>query len=54
MAAIARRWQIGDKVFRMGAGVFVSVYVARYLGPRGLGLLSFGTALATLEALSRG
>lgn len=41
-------WQIGDKVFRMGAGVFVAVYVARYLGPPGLGLLSFGTALATL------
>src|SRR5215469_1406476 len=41
-------WQIGDKVSRMGAGVFVSVYVARYLGPTGYGLLSFAVALAAL------
>lgn len=41
-------WQVGDRVSRMGAGVFVSVYVARYLGPTGYGLLSFAVALVAL------
>jgi polysaccharide transporter, PST family len=41
-------WQVGDKVSRMGAGVFVSIYVARYLGPTGYGLLSFSVALVAL------
>ena len=39
-------WRVGDKVFRLGSGVFISAYIARYLGPYGLGLLSFGSALA--------
>lgn len=41
-------WRIGDSVSRMGVGVLVSVYVARYLGPSGFGLISFAAALATL------
>lgn len=41
-------WQVGDKVTRMGAGVLVSVYIARYLGPDGYGLISFATALVAL------
>lgn len=41
-------WQMGDKVVRMGAGVFVSVYVARYLGPTDYGLFSFAVALVAL------
>lgn len=41
-------WQIGDKVSRMGVGVVVSAYVARYLGPDGYGLINFAVALAAL------
>jgi len=41
-------WQILDKVFRMGTGVLVSVYVARYLGPGNFGLMNFAVALAAL------
>lgn len=41
-------WQIGDKVVRMGGGVLVSVYVARYLGPDDFGLFSFSLALTAL------
>lgn len=41
-------WQIGDSVFRMGTGVAVSAYVARYLGPPGFGLINLGVALFTL------
>ena len=41
-------WRVGDSVFRMGAGVLVSAYVARYLHPTGFGLISFAAAMATL------
>jgi PST family polysaccharide transporter len=41
-------WQIADKVVRMGGGVLVSVYVARYLGPDDFGLFSFSLALTAL------
>jgi polysaccharide transporter, PST family len=41
-------WRVGDNVFRMGLGVVVSAYTARYLHPTGFGLISFGAAMATL------
>jgi polysaccharide transporter, PST family len=41
-------WRVGDTVFRMGFGLLVSVYVARYLHPTGFGLISFAAAMATL------
>lgn len=41
-------WQIADKVSRMGAGVIVTAYVARYLGPDSYGLISFAVALTAL------
>ena len=41
-------WQIGDKVVRLGAGVLVNVYIARYLGPGDFGLLNFAVALTAL------
>jgi len=41
-------WRVGDQVFRMGVGLLVSVYVARYLHPTGFGLISFAAAMATL------
>lgn len=41
-------WQIGDKVSRMGAGVIVNVFIARYLHPDGYGLINFAAALVAL------
>lgn len=34
-------WIFFDRLLRMGVGLFVGVWVARYLGPGGYGLLSF-------------
>jgi PST family polysaccharide transporter len=41
-------WLFVDKVLRMGVGLFVGVWVARYLGPEQFGLLSFATAFVGL------
>ena len=48
-------WLMGEKILRMGVGLFVGVWVARYLGPEQFGLLSYAqsfvflfTAIATL------
>lgn len=37
-------WLFFDKVMRMGVGLLVGVWVARYLGPEQFGLLSFASA----------
>lgn len=41
-------WLFVDKVLRMGVGLLVGVWVARYLGPEQFGLLSFATAFVGL------
>lgn len=48
-------WLMGEKILRMAVGLFVGVWVARYLGPEQFGVLSYAqsfvflfTALATL------
>jgi len=41
-------WLFFDKLLRMGAGLFVGVWVARYLGPEQFGLLSFAQAFTGL------
>lgn len=48
-------WLMGEKVLRMFVGLFVGIWVARYLGPEQFGLLSYAqsfvflfTAVATL------
>lgn len=41
-------WLFGDKVLRMGVGLFVGVWVARYLGPGQFGLLNYAIALVAL------
>ena len=43
-------WMFFDKVFRMGVGFFVAVWVTRYLGPEKFGLLSYATAFVSLFA----
>jgi len=41
-------WLFFDKVLRMGVGLVVGVWIARYLGPEQFGLLSFASAFVGL------
>jgi len=41
-------WLFGDKIVRIGIGLLVGVWVARYLGPQQFGLLSFAMAFVSL------
>jgi len=41
-------WLFADKVTRMGVGLFVSVWIARYLGPEQFGLLNYAIAFVAL------
>src|SRR3989337_109474 len=41
-------WLLADKIIRMGVGLFVSIWIARYLGPEQFGLLSFAFAFVAL------
>ena len=41
-------WLSGDKIVRIGIGLLVGVWVARYLGPQQFGLLSFSMAFVSL------
>ncbi len=41
-------WLFSDQVIRMGLGLFVGAWVARYLGPEQFGLLSFATAIVAI------
>jgi O-antigen/teichoic acid export membrane protein len=41
-------WLFTDKLLRMGVGLFVGVWVARYLGPDDFGLLSFAIAFVSI------
>ena len=41
-------WLFFDKVFRMGVGILVWVWIARYLGPDKFGLLNYAIAFVAL------
>ena len=41
-------WLFSDKLLRIGVGLLVSVWVARYLGPEEFGLFSFAVACVSL------
>ena len=41
-------WLFVDKILRMGMGLLVGIWVARYLGPEQFGLLNFATAFTGL------
>jgi len=47
-ALINTAWLLGDKLLRMGAGLFVGVWMARYLGPEEFGLLNYAMAIVAL------
>lgn len=47
-------WMLIEQLLRIISGVFVGIYVARYLGPEQFGVLSYALAIvAILTALSR-
>ncbi|WP_018076470.1 flippase [Thiobacillus denitrificans] len=41
-------WLLGDKILRMGMGLLVGVWVARYLGPEQFGLMNYAMAIVAL------
>jgi len=41
-------WLFADKIVRMGIGMFVGIWVARYLGPEQFGILNFAAAFVAL------
>lgn len=41
-------WLFGDKILRMGMGLLVGAWIARYLGPGQFGLLSYAGAFVSL------
>ena len=41
-------WLLADRVLQLGVGLIISVWVARYLGPRQFGMIGFATALVGL------
>lgn len=47
-------WLFFDKMLRMGVGLIVGVWVARYLGPQQLGLLDFAAAFTSMFAALAG
>lgn len=43
-------WQFADNILRMGVGLLVGVWVARYLGPEQFGMLNYALAFVALFA----
>ncbi len=43
-------WQFADNIMRMGVGLFVGIWVARYLGPEQYGVFSYALAFVALFA----
>ena len=41
-------WMIADKIVRMGVGLYVGIWIARYLGPEKFGSLSYAQAFVAL------
>jgi O-antigen/teichoic acid export membrane protein len=41
-------WLFSEKLFRLAAGLFVNIWIARYLGPANYGLLSYALAFTGL------
>lgn len=41
-------WLVADKVVRMGVALVVSVWIARYLGPKDFGLLNYAIAFVAI------
>jgi O-antigen/teichoic acid export membrane protein len=47
-------WMLFEQILRIFSGVFVGIYIARYLGPSNFGILSYALAISVfLIAISR-
>ena len=46
--AVNTSWLMGEKVLRMVVGLFIGIWVARYLGPEQFGLFSYAQSLVFL------
>ena len=44
-------WVLGERILRMAVGLFVSIWVARYLGPEDFGLLSYSISFVGIFAV---
>ncbi|MBB4803683.1 O-antigen/teichoic acid export membrane protein [Flavobacterium nitrogenifigens] len=47
-------WLFGEKVLRLSIGVFVGIWVARYLGPQKFGMLNYAQSFVGLFAVTAG
>ncbi|MBE0596216.1 MAG: flippase [Desulfuromonadales bacterium] len=47
-AVLNTGWQFADNILRMGVGLFVGIWLARYLGPEQFGLFSYVLAFVAL------
>lgn len=43
-------WLFGDKAFRLGFGIFVIVYITRYLGPDNFGAYSYSLSITLIAS----
>jgi O-antigen/teichoic acid export membrane protein len=43
-------WLMGERILRMGVGLFLGVWIARYLGPEQFGLLSYAQSFVFIFA----
>ena len=41
-------WLLGDRIFRLGIGLFISSWIARFLGVNDYGTLSYTLALSAI------
>ena len=41
-------WLFSDRILRLGGGLLINIWIARYLGPEQFGLLSYATAFVAL------
>ena len=44
-------WLFGERILKMGVGLFISVWIARYLGPDKFGLLNYSLAIITFISI---
>lgn len=45
-------WLFGEKILRLTVGVFVGIWIARYLGPKQFGILSYAQSFVGLFAVT--
>lgn len=50
-AALNAAWLMMDRVIRLGVGLFVGVWIARYLGPSSYGLFNYAIAYAAIFSI---